>query len=88
MRYKLVKAQDNIVWVPIQPLMQDVMEALDNAKKIDTSSMDDNEKRGVDFTILTMEGVYSFLGSLLTEQTLNDAKEKLNDQQTNTKDNN
>lgn len=88
MRYKLVKAQDNIVWVPIQPLMQDVMEALDNAKKIDTSSMDDNEKRGVDFTILTMEGVYSFLGSLLTEQTLNDAKERLNDQQTNTKDNN
>ena len=88
MRYKLVKAQDNIVWVPIQPLMQDVLEALDNAKKIDTTDMDDNEKRGVDFTILTMEGVYSFLGSLLTEQTLHDAKERLNDQQRNTENNN
>ena len=69
-RYVLHKAEDGIVWVSIQPLMQDVLEALDNAKNIDTKKLDDDEKRGVDFTVLTMEGVYQFLGSLLTEANL------------------
>lgn len=69
-RYVLHKAEDGIVWVSIQPLMQDVLEALDKAKNIKTDNLDNDEKRGVDFTVLTMEGVYQFLGSLLTEANL------------------
>lgn len=71
MNYKMVKAEDGIVWVTIQPLMSDVKQALDNAKKIDVSNMDSNDKRGVDFTILSMEAVYNFLGSLMTEHNVN-----------------
>jgi hypothetical protein len=67
MNYKLVVAEDGIVWVCIQPLMRDVSEALENAKSIDVSKMDVDEKRGVDFTILSMESVYNFLNSLMAE---------------------
>ena len=72
MNYKMVRAEDNIVWVTLQPLMTDVKQALENAKNIDVSAMDVDEKRGVDFTILSMEAVYNFLGSLMTEQTINE----------------
>ena len=34
--------------------------------------MDTDDKRGVDFTILSMEAVYNFLGSLMTEQSVNE----------------
>lgn len=77
-RYVLHKAEDGIVWVSIQPLMQDVLEALDKAKNIKTDGLDNDEKRGVDFTVLTMEGVYQFLGSLLTEANLKELVEQEN----------
>jgi len=67
MNYKMVRAEDGIVWVTLQPLLTDVKSALDNAKNIDTTKMDVDEKRGVDFTILAMESVHNFITSLLTE---------------------
>lgn len=72
MNYKMVRAEDSIVWVTVQPLMNNVKQALDNAKNIDTSTMSTDDKRGVDFTILSMEAVYNFLGSLMTEQNINE----------------
>ena len=72
MNYKMVRAEDSIVWVTVQPLMNNVKQALDNAKNIDTSEMSTDDKRGVDFTILSMEAVYNFLGSLMTEQNINE----------------
>jgi len=68
MNYKMVRASDGIVWVTIQPLMNDVKLAIENAKNIDVKQMNTDDKRGVDFTIISMEAVYNFLGSLMTEQ--------------------
>lgn len=84
MSYMLHRAEDNIVWVTIQPLMTDVKQALRNAKDIDTSKMSVDEKRGVDFTILSMEAVYNFLGSLLTEQNLKEIALEEQNKNTNT----
>jgi hypothetical protein len=70
MNYKMVRAEDGIVWVTLQPLLSDVKQALDNAKNINTENMDVDEKRGVDFTILAMESVHNFITSLLTEHGL------------------
>ncbi len=67
MNYKMVTAEDGIVWVTLQPLLSDVKSALENAKNIDVDNMDDDEKRGVNFTILAMESVHNFITSLLTE---------------------
>lgn len=79
--YKMVKAEDGIVWVTLQPLMNDVKQALENAKNIKVSDMTPDEKRGVDFTILSMESVYNFLGSLMTEQNLQEMINNANEKQ-------
>ena len=68
----MVKAEDGIVWVTVQPLMSEVKKALDNAKNINVSEMNVDDKRGVDFTILSMEAVYNFLGSIMTEHNVNE----------------
>lgn len=78
MNYKMVKAEDGIVWVTIQPLMHDVKLALENAKKIDVEHMDSDDKRGVDFTVLSMEAVYNFLASLMTEHNVREIVENEN----------
>ena len=67
MNYKMVKAEDGIVWVTLQPLLSDVKQALENAKNIDTTKMSVDETRAIDFTILAMESVHNFITSLLTE---------------------
>lgn len=69
-RYMMHTAPDGITWVTIQPLLVQTMQHLDEAKAIDVSKLSDNEKRGVDFTILSMESVVNFLRSLLAEHEL------------------
>lgn len=78
MNYKMIRAEDGIVWVTLQPLLTDVKQALENAKNIDTSKMDTDEKRGVDFTILAMESVHNFITSLLTEHSVREMVKKEN----------
>lgn len=80
--YKMIRAEDGIVWITLQPLMTDVKSALENAKNIKVSDMTLDEKRGVDFTILSMESVYNFLGSLMTEQNLKEIITDANQKQT------
>ena len=63
-------APDGITWVTIQPLLVQTMQHLDEAKAIDVSKLTDNERRGVDFTILSMESVVNFLKALLAEHEL------------------
>ena len=69
-RYMMHTAPDGITWVTIQPLLVQTMQHLDEAKAIDVSKLSDNERRGVDFTILSMEAVVNFLRSLLAEHEL------------------
>ena len=77
-------AEDGITWVTIQPLMVQTMQHLDEAKAIDVSKLSDDERRGVDFTILSMEAVVNFLRSLLAEHELanivEETKEAVNDE--------
>ncbi len=63
-------APDGITWITIQPLLVQTMQHLDEAKKIDVFNLFDDERRGVDFTILSMESVVNFLRSLLAEHEL------------------
>lgn len=74
----MVTAEDGIVWVTLQPLLTDVKSALENAKNIDTDNMDDDEKRGVNFTILAMESVHNFITSLLTEHGIREMVDREN----------
>lgn len=76
MNYKMVRAEDGIVWVTVQPLMDQVKLHLEEAKKIDVTKMCADDKKGIDFTILSIEAVYNFLNSLMTEQNLTELLEK------------
>lgn len=69
-RYMMHTAPDGITWVTIQPLLVQTMQHLDEAKAIDVSKLSDDERRGVDFTILSMESVVNFLRALLAEHDL------------------
>ena len=68
--YMMHTAEDGITWVSLQPLLDQTMLHLDEAKAIDVSRLSDDEQRGVDFTILAMESVVNFLRSLLAEHEL------------------
>jgi len=81
MNYKMVRAEDGIVWVTIQPLMEQVKQHLEEAKKIDVTNMCSDDKKGIDFTILSIEAVYNFLNSLMTEQNLTEILEKEKDKE-------
>ena len=85
-RYMMHTAPDGITWVTIQPLLVQTMQHLDEAKAIDVSKLSDNERRGVDFTILSMESVVNFLRSLLAEHELE--TEIANDKAKSTEDTN
>ena len=69
-QYQMTTAPDGITWVSLQPLLEQTMLHLDEAKKIDITEMSDDEKRGIDFTLLSMEAVVNFLRSLIGEHEL------------------
>lgn len=71
MRYHLQEGPDGVIWVSVQPLIQDCREILDNAISLDTSTMTDSEIKGVDFTIMSIKSVIEFLNSLLLEHNTN-----------------
>lgn len=67
MKYQLVKGPDDIVWVSIQPLMDDVNESLKKLVEIDISELSDTDKDIMDFNILGMKAIYTFMGALVQE---------------------
>lgn len=74
-RYHLQKGPDGIVWVSIQPLMEDIREALDRMRNIDLERLKtDDDQSQFGLQIVALQSVYQFLGSLVTEQQLKDLK--------------
>lgn len=68
MNYKLEKGPDGTVWVSIQPLQMDINKSLEHLVSIDTSTMTEQEQDIMEFNILGMKAIYTFLGALLEEQ--------------------
>lgn len=68
MRYKLETGPDGTVWCPIQPLMLDIKESMDKLEQINTDELSTLDKDVMDFNILGMKAIYTFLGALLQEQ--------------------
>ena len=68
--YQTHRADDGITWVTLEPLLQEVLERLEDAKAIDISKMSVDEIRGIDFTILAIDSVANFIKALLTEHAL------------------
>ena len=67
MNYQLVKGPDDTIWVSVQPLMQDVKTSLEKLEVIDTSELSSLDKDIMEFNMLGMKAIYTFLGALLQE---------------------
>ena len=66
--YEMQRGPCGTIWVTLQPLIHETKQILENAKTIKTTGMDQDEIKGIDFTILSLESVYNFLKSLQAEQ--------------------
>lgn len=81
--YKLVKAEDGIVWVSLQPLVNDIFE---NLKKLESIEIDQDmqqiDQDILNHKILGMKSLLSFLSALINEQNVKDLKEHHDDTNT------
>ncbi len=76
MKYVLQKGPDNITWCSLEPLMQDVNESLEKLVKIDLTPLSDTDKDIMDFNILGMKAIYTFLGALVQEANIKQQNEE------------
>ena len=68
MNYQLEKGPDGTIWVSVQPLMHDISKTLEHLTSVDTSTMTAQEQDIMEFNILGMKAIYTFMGALLEEQ--------------------
>ena len=69
-KYMMHQGEDGVIWITIQPLLEQVMMHREESLKINTDKLNDDEKRGVDYAILNIEAVANFLKSLIVEHEL------------------
>jgi hypothetical protein len=79
-RYQIVEGPDGIHWVSIEPLIEDMKEAMQLLVNI--NPLDFNEKDGkvLDFKIASLKAATEFMNSLLTEIRLEQLREEYKDQ--------
>lgn len=75
--YKLFKGADDIIYVSVQPLMEDIKKSIEKMMDIDISELSVDNKQIFDLKILGLKTVYEFLGALQTEQFLKDKQQEL-----------
>lgn len=66
-RYKLVTAEDGIVWVSIQPLQKDMLAWIEKLEQTDRTNLSELDSEILNFNITSMKSTVSFLGALLQE---------------------
>lgn len=79
-RYHVETGPDGIRWVSIEPLMDDIVQSIDQLMKIDVTDLSDENKHVMDLKILGLRTVHEFLGSLITADNLKKMKDNNNGQ--------
>ena len=72
-RYKLVKADDGQIWMPIQAMMEDIKESCHKLEQLsdeEFNRLNDQDKEIFLLKIKGLDTIYSFLGSLMVEYAL------------------
>lgn len=75
--YKLHKDIDGVLWVSVKELMNDIKTALDGMTNLNDPRLIEVDKKELDTKIIGLHAIYTFLGALVTEQTLIDKKKEL-----------
>lgn len=74
--YRMITDHNDVDWVTIQPLMQDIEDNLEKLKKIDVTNLTQKDQELMNLKILGLHTVHNFLGSLVTEQFLKQQRNK------------
>lgn len=78
--YRVESGPDGIRWVSIEPLLEDIVKAIDGLMKLPTDDLDDDGKHIIDMKIVALRSVHEFLGSIITADNLKKMKEQVNGQ--------
>lgn len=76
--YQIQPGPDGVLWVSVQPLMDDIKVAIDEVLKIDLSRATEAQRKVVDFKLMGLRSIHEFLGALLTEHELVTTRERIN----------
>lgn len=79
-KYHVETGIDGIRWVSIEPLMSDIVDALDRLMQLPTDTLDDEGKHILEMKILGLRTVHEFLGSIITADNLQKIKNNHNEQ--------
>ena len=74
--YQIAKGVDGITWVSLEPLAHDINISLSQLMDIPMEDKDEETQRELNFRIHGLKAVHSFIGALLTEQTLKEMRDK------------
>lgn len=79
-KYHVETGPDGIRWVSIEPLMDDIVNSIEQLMKLPTDNLDDDGKHIIDMKIVALRSVHEFLGSVITADNLKKMKEQTNGQ--------
>jgi hypothetical protein len=79
-KYHVETGPDGIRWVSIEPLMDDIVGAIEGLMKLPTDNLDDDGKHIIDMKIVALRSVHEFLGSIITADNLKKMKGNTNGQ--------
>ena len=78
-RYKLVKAEDGQIWMPIQAMMEDIKESCHKLEDLPQhlyEQMNEQDKEIFMLKIKGLDTIYQFLGALLVEHALKSMRDE------------
>lgn len=74
-KYHVETGPDGIRWVSLEPLMDDIVGAIDGLMKLDVTELDEQGKHVIDMKIVALRTVHEFLGSIITADNLKKIKQ-------------
>ena len=76
MRYQLVVGPDKTIWVSLQPLIEDTNETLEKLSKVNTEGLSTIDTDIMDFNVLGLKAISTFLTALVDEANSRDNKDE------------
>ena len=79
-KYHVETGPDGIRWVSLEPLLDDIVQALEGLMELPLDTLDDDGKHIIEMKILGLRTVHEFLGSIITADNLQKIKNNHNEQ--------
>ncbi len=67
---------DGVHWLSIEPFQQDVMDSLQKMMNMDLTGLKEEDVQDINMRILGLKAIYTMMGSLITEKTLETLREQ------------